>query len=421
MFAHSTTHLSRRTFVRASLATGLAAAMTPALASATRAATMQGTPVPAGTAGAKRGAIVAALDLDAFDVDQVIGQLENLGLDSSHAQYGVRPVQVVYETIDPFGQPTTASGLIVLPDGNRPGGSDLRLVTWLHGTTVFKGEVASVSAESPDRLIAFAFASAGYAVVAPDYLGLGLGPGTHPYDDFPSTVSASLDALRATHTLAAEREVALDPRTLVTGFSQGGPSTMALGKALAGGTDPGLGLAALAPISGPYDFSGTLRAALAGEINSAPQYLAYLVVAWNRLHGLYESPSDAFLTPYDARVESLLDNTHTPDEVFAGIPLEKPEDLFTSRFLDGMRNPTGPFRKALRVADSTADWRPDVPVTFYAASGDRDVPIANAVHAQETLASHGTTSEVIDVGDVDHTTSVVLSLPLVLDQFASVK
>ena len=176
--------------------------MSPSLASAAREASTQGTPVPAGTPGARRGAIVSALDLDAFDVDQVIDQLERLGLDSSHARYGVRPVQVVYETIDPFGQPTTASGLIVLPDGAQTGGSDLRLVTWLHGTTVFKGEVASVSAESPDRLIAFAFATAGYAVVAPDYLGLGLGPGTHPYDDVPSTVTASLDAMRATHTLA---------------------------------------------------------------------------------------------------------------------------------------------------------------------------------------------------------------------------
>ena len=85
-----------------------------------------------------------------------------------------------------------------------------------------------------------------------------------------------------------------------------------------------------------------------------------------------------------------------------------------------MRNPTGPFREALRVADSTADWRPEVPVTFYAASGDMDVPIANATHAQQTLASHGATSEVIDIGEVDHTTSVVLSLPLVLDQFAAI-
>ncbi len=415
MFAQTSSYLSRRGFLRTSLAAGFLTAA-PALAGK---AVAQGTPGVVATPSGQRGTIVTARNLDANDVDQVIGQLESLGLDTAHARYGVRPTQIVYETIDPFGQPTTASGLVVLPDSAQPGGSDLRLVTWLHGTTVFKGEVASVSAESPDRLIAFAFASAGYAVAAPDYLGLGLGPGTHPYDDFPSTVTASLDALRAAHTLAAAGDIGLDPRTLVTGFSQGGPSAMALGKTLAGGNEPGLSLAALAPISGPYDFSGTLNAALAGEINSAPQYLAYLVVAWNRLHGLYESPSDAFLAPYDMKVESLLDNTHTPDEVFAGIPLERPEDLFTPQFLDGMRNPTGPFRAALRVADSTADWRPDVPVTFYAASGDLDVPIANAIQAQETLAEHGAASDVVDVGDVDHTTSVVLSLPLVLDQFAS--
>jgi len=207
---------------------------------------------------------------------------------------------------------------------------------------------------------------------------------------------------------------------LVTGFSQGGPAAMALGRALQEGTDPALGLGALAPISGPYDYSGTLRAALFGEINAAPQYLAYLIVAWNRLHHLYDAPSEAFQAPYDARVETLLDGDHTVEQVFAGISATTPEELFTPRFLAGMQHPTGALQQALREADGSCDWLPQVPVELYAAGGDRDVPIANAEHAQQVLRAHGADVRLIDAGDVDHVTSVVLSLPRVLEQFGEV-
>lgn len=413
----TSTRFSRRNLMKSTLAAGALALGTPVLARSTRIAAAQGTPTATGTpidAGSERGAIVAVNALAELDAATVSTQLQSIGLDTSRVQFGVRPYQVVYRTIDPNGQPTTASELVVFPVGSDGG---LRLVTWLHGTMVYRYEAASVSEASPDRIVAFAFASAGYAVAAPDYLGLGIGPGFHPYDDFPSTVTASADALRATRALAGQMEHGLDSKVLVTGFSQGGPSTMALGQALQEGADPDLGLAALAPISGPYDFSGTLAQALAGEINAGPQYLAYLMVAWNRLHHLYDSPSDAFLAPYDAVVEGLLDGYHTTDEVFAGIPLATPEELFTPQFLDLMRHPRGALQAALATADGTINWTPEAPITIYAASGDRDVPIANAHHAQAVLQAAGVEADLVDVGDVDHGTSVVLSVPRVLEQF----
>lgn len=147
-----------------------------------------------------------------------------------------------------------------------------------------------MNAEGGDRRIAFAFASAGYAVSAPDYLGLGEGPGPHPYLDPSSEVTASVDALRATHALAERQGRRLDPEVLATGHSQGATVTMALGRALQEGADPRLRLGALAPISGPYDTSGSIQTALSGRINLATGYLAYLTVSWNRLHHFYDTP-----------------------------------------------------------------------------------------------------------------------------------
>lgn len=392
---------------------GALATTAPILTRSSLLAAAQSMPTTA-ESGEERGLLVSVTPLAEPDAEQIAAQLEIIGLDTSRVRSGVTASRIVYRTPDPAGRPTTASALVVFP---RSAAKELRLVTYLHGTTVYRGEAASVNEESPERLIAFALAAAGYAVVAPNYLGLGVGPGFHPYDHVPSTVTAAVDALRAGRALAEQENRRLDERVLVTGFSQGGPATMALGRALQEGVDPALGLGALAPISGPYDFSGTFRAALAGEIAAAPQYLAYLIVAWNRLHHLYDAPSEAFLAPYDAVVEDLLDNDHTPDEVFAGIPVATPQELFTTRFLERLRAPTGALREALLVADGTCDWSPRVPVDLYAAADDRDVPIANASHAERVLRARGADVRLVDVGDVDHTTSAVLAVPRMLARF----
>lgn len=362
---------------------------------------------------AGRGELVSVTSLGRMDTAQVTAYLREAGLDASRVRAGVEAHRIVYRTVDPDGRPTTASGLVALPSGRT---GDLRLVTWLHGTTVYRGEVASVNAEGGDRRIAFAFASAGYAVSAPDYLGLGVGPGTHPFRDPSSEVTASVDALRATHQLAERLGRSLDPRVLATGHSQGGTVTMALGRALQEDADPRLRLAALAPISGPYDTSGTLQTALSGRINLATGYLAYLVVSWNRLHHLYDTPAEAFRAPYDRTLVPLLDNNHTPDQILPNLP-ETPEELFTPGFLQQLRHPTGSLAKALEEADSTCDWAPKVPVRLYAARGDQDVPISNEQHCLEVLRTHGATAELVDVGNVDHSQSAILSTGRVIQQF----
>lgn len=397
--------LSRRGLVKASLAMGAAAAATPR-------------PTVRGWAGnepvAQRGVPIAATAVAGLEAGQVAAFLEEFGLDASRVRSGVDASRLLYRTIDPAGRPTTASALVVLPaNGER----DLRPVTWLHGTMVYRGDAASVNAASPDRAVAMAFAAAGYAVVAPDYLGLGRGPGFHPYNHAASAVTASVDALRAARSVVEQEDRRLDERVLVTGFSWGGRVTLELGRAIQDGGDPSLGLAALAPISGPYDFSGTLRAALAGEINAAPQYLAYLIVAWNRVYRLYDAPGEAFRAPFAGRVETLFDGHHTDEEIFAGIDTATPADLFTPAFMERLREPSGALARALREADASVDWSPRVPVELYAAAGDRDVPIANAEHAERELRARGAEVRLVDVGEVDHGGSVVLSLPRVLARF----
>jgi hypothetical protein len=212
----------------------------------------------------------------------------------------------------------------------------------------------------------------------------------------------------------------VDPRVAVSGFSQGAAASLALARALQDGADSHLRLGALAPISGPYDMSGTLAAALTGEVDHAPAYLAYLTVAWNRLHHLYDSPSDAFLPPYDEQVEELFDNEHTPEEVLSALP-ETLDELFTPQFLQRLAHPSGSLRAALEVGDSVCDFRPTVVTHLYAASGDRDTPIANAYLCEVTLESHDAQVKLSELGELDHSGSLAPALQLVIEQFGSAR
>ncbi|ANZ38652.1 hypothetical protein BBK82_23905 [Lentzea guizhouensis] len=364
-------------------------------------------PATASASQQTRGSVVAVHPVSTMDVQQVGTYLRHWGLDASRVRFGVDAKQVIYRTVDAHGVPTTASSLVVVPrnDDRSP-----RQVTWLHGTTAYRGSVASVR-DGNDRAAAVLFAAAGHLTTAPDYLGLGAGPGPHPYVDAPSTVTASVDALRATGELAAQQGRRPDRRVFVTGHSQGGHATMALGQALQRGADQRLRLGGLAPVAGPMKPSLLVAKGANDEIANSVAYLAYWTVAWNRVHHLYDDPAEAFRDPSIVR---LFDGEHRNEDIFPHLPRTVAE-LFTESYLARVKHPTGVLRAKLDEADRYCDWRPRVPVTIYSSTGDRDTLIETSEYCDERLERHHARSTLVDLGaGVDHAGVPKLALPRIL-------
>ncbi|MEW2132005.1 hypothetical protein [Streptomyces sp. NPDC005435] len=375
-------------------------------------------PVPASAAGApggqaRGGTVVSVERVAALTAEEVAGELQGK-IDSSRVRYGVTAYRVAYRTTDSAGAPTTASQLVVLP---RNGARHLSTVSWLHGTTVHRDDVASVNPQSNDRLAALLFASTGRAVSAPDYVGLGSGEGFHPYGDPRATVAASVDGLRAARTVARRDGRELKREVQVSGFSQGGPATMLTGRALrrqeAG---PYFRPGALAPVGGPFDLSAFEAAAADDKIAKSGLYLAYFATAWNRMYGLYASPADAFRSPYDRTVEGLFDGRHTSAQIAAALPAAS-KNLFTEDFLNKIRKPDGVLADRLRPLDHTCDWHPGVPVEIFHGRGDKDVDFRHAAYCAGQLTRNGAAPRLTDVGDYDHNGSVRQALPRIIDFF----
>ncbi|MFI6682861.1 alpha/beta hydrolase family protein [Streptomyces sp. NPDC050485] len=359
------------------------------------------------------GAIVSSERVADLTPGEVTGELQGK-IDSSQVRFGVTAYRVAYRTTDSAGAATTASQLVVLP---KNAARRLPTVSWLHGTTVYRKDVASENPASEDRLTALLFASTGRAVSAPDYVGLGSGEGFHPYGDPGATVAASVDGLRAARAFAHQNGRELERNVQVSGFSQGGPATMMVGRALQQeGADHYFRLGALAPVSGPFHLSAFESAAADDKIDKSGIYLAYFATAWNRMYGLYGSPGEAFRAPYDQKVEGLFDGYHTTDQIVSELPPAS-KDLFTEAFLDKIRKPAGVLKRRLNPLDNTCNWRPDVPVQIFHSRGDKDVDYSHAEYCANQLTKNGAAPRLTNLGNFDHSGSVRQALPQVIRFF----
>jgi Secretory lipase len=361
--------------------------------------------------GGQRGQLVSVTPVTTLPtVAAVQAELTADGFDPTAARYGLRSYRLVYRTVDAQGRPTTASGLMVLPD---TGGRQLSVVSIDHGTESYRGDAPSTSPSGFEPAPAYTFASAGFAVSDPDYLGLGTGPGLQPYLDVPSETTATLDMLRAVRNYLAGHGVSTSHDVLATGFSQGASAALGLGRALAAGADPYFRIGAVAPISGVYDLPGAeVPAILDGDLvtlNPDPQlgakytvlYAAMGLVAFNRVHPFFTSPSEIFQAPYAGTIETLLDGKHTFQQLADGTPAQLSE-LLTPRGYALLRHPTGGLAAALRIDSSSCDWTPRVPVRLYYATGDEQAVNANTFHCQAAFAAHGANVSTVNLGTPNH-------------------
>ncbi|WP_335932094.1 alpha/beta hydrolase [Streptomyces sp. PTD5-9] len=359
--------------------------------------------------------ITPVADLGRADVARF---LASGGMDTATVRHGLTAYRLTYRTVTPQGAPTTATGLLALPKG---GAHRLDLVSDTHGTMAHRDYAPSVG-EDFGRFAPYLHASSGRAVAAPDYLGLGKGPGRHPYMDTGSAVTASLDMLRASRTAAQRLGRPLTGDVYASGFSQGGQVAMALAKSLGEGADRHFRLRALAPVSGPYAIErAEMPALFDGRVNdiSGVFYMTYFLTAQNRLHPLYKDPSEVFREPYAAVADDLFDTHHTEEQIIPALPGTLRE-LLTDDYYREVQHPTGALLDAVRAQDGSCAWKPRVPVRLYSASGDTDVPIANTRECAADLAARGTRAEVVDQGAVDHNTTYMKSGPQIVRWFDSV-
>ena len=316
------------------------------------------------------------------------------------AVYDVEQWKIAYTTIDLHGQRVTASAGVFLPIG-APG--PVPLVFFSHGTETSKSAVASNPALiNTQGLIN---ASSGSATVVPDYLGMGV-DSVHPqlYLNAAIGASTSLDALLAGQRIAKRREIELDGRLFVYGYSQGGQVAMALMRELERNPRRGLTVTAGAPMSGPYDLYYSAKTNLLEPVSLKSRSVnAILAVtaAW-QMYGIAER-LDELLVPAYAEIGLRVQATGmTAAELLPLVPFVSLDVLQPSLIQSTLNDPDAPLSRAFRL-NETYDWAPRTPIRMYFGTLDLEVSPNNARIAISRMRELGAQNvDTVNLGPLSH-------------------
>ena len=326
------------------------------------------------------------------------------------ARYDAQPYRVTYQTVGVDGALVTATGALYLPVGVAAG-APLPVLVYQHGTVTDRTAVPSTLTSEEGEVLGAAYAADGFAVVLPDYLGYGGSTAPyHPYVHAATEASAAADLMRAAFTLAVQQGATLDrTQIFVTGYSEGGHAAAALQRALERDYATEFPVRASAPMSGPYDLSGTASRLLASNPTYASSvvYGALLGAAMTRTYNLTANLNGLFIPPADATAAALITGTVSSAQLGA-LPAQVRSE-FQPTFLAALAaDSTHPFWRALRDND-LLDWAPRAPTRLYYGGADRDVDPTNAPTAAAHMQAAGAPNvAAVDVGaTLDHGGAVV--------------
>lgn len=336
------------------------------------------------------------------------------------AKFGIISRVFTYETVDPFGLSITNSAMLILPmSTNGP----LPLVSEQHGTLVLKTDAPSQP--NTGDIWASVLASYGYAVVVPDYLGLGSSPGYQAYCHARSEATCVVDALRAGKSLCASNSITLNGQLFLTGYSQGGHVTMAAHRELESFHTNEFSVTASAPCAGPYDLGGaTIEGILANPNYPGSPFFAMILAAYLPIYQLGDALEELLVEPYRHTLPPLLDGAHDLGQIAAAMPADPFAVLRPDYQADFRTNVSNLFRQAL-LDNNTHSWTPKAPVKMFHCQGDPIVIFANAQRAYQSFTNRGACCvSVVDPGDpakLDHDGCWAPSLRDVLAWFEALR
>jgi len=342
-------------------------------------------------------------------------------------------VKIDYGAINVDGSPVTVSGGIEIPEiaHRRLKG----IILYFHGTTVQRSNVPStftptdtIAGYTDSILMAAVWASQGYIVVMPDYIGLGDDLAhVHPYVIYPrENAQSGMAMLKAARAyLRSAYKIKRRLPLLITGYSEGG--AYALRAAHLMQANPryesvlNVKLRKAAPMSGFFDLSGTGLPYLFDNISSTnnpwfslnptvsalskPYLSAYLVLSFGSYSGVvpteiladkfYNCPSgtsecgagdnlDGLYftapqnpTPYDSVVLTLAYALATQTGWSTSNNAVTP--LMTDTYAQALmnRDPTNPLYAQIVAAD-TYHFVPRFPVTLVSLAQDSVVTRVNS-------------------------------------------
>ena len=299
-----------------------------------------GTPAsPAQTSATGRGTLLQspALRVTTLNAADLTAELSASGTGKQLLQLagtpkcGVDVYYLQYNTVGGAGEATTASGVMMLPNGAALCSGARPLLLYGHGTTFQKSyNLADVANNSEAALLAAMYTAQGYIVVAPNYAGYDSSTlSYHPYLNADQQAKDMIDSLAAARSqLAQVTTLSESGKVFVSGYSQGGHVAMATARAMQAAK---MTLTASAPASGPYALTALFDAVVLGNVNLGATGFAPLVLTsyQKSYSNVYANPTAIYEAAYAGSAEAIVPNA-TLDYTDLLAQGKLPQALFSS-------------------------------------------------------------------------------------------
>lgn len=281
---------------------------------------------------------------------------------------GLKAYKITYYTRNENSSLVKATGLIMYPNVNY----NLSTVVSAHGTTDSRHNV-------PSNLkgvmyigfgVELSYALNGYIVMAPDYVGMGTGDGTHPYVHYPTEAGATIDFVKAANKVLTQLGVKRYNEYFLAGYSQGAHAAMSTLKKLSVSNPDNLYFKYAYMGDGPYDFSGVTlqKGVLEKDVYPFTSFIANVVNTCNNTgyqtynNSISEVISAEYMDKFNYHV--LQDN----GGLLWGPLLWK--KLFTPNFVNEVTNNSNSKLKQCLRSNDVYDWYNKTPTTLGHATVD---------------------------------------------------
>lgn len=370
-----------------------------------------------------KGSLVEYVVSGSLTKDQVVRNISEYDA-SGIARYGIRYYRIEYSTTY-LGDPINSRGLLLVPDGV----SYPEFIAYFHGThPPFTLSVAKKQAPSrydgsgndwtnlsylEVRNIALAWASAGYVVFMPDYIGYGITEEKeHPYIYYPELFEANIDGILAAQSCMEELGYGENGNLYLTGWSQGAGAALSAHKFIQEQYADRFNVLATSSLAGPYDFVSFLKDILDQkdqecEIMNMMSWAAYSL---NKFSGLKRPTDQIFSYPvYDQMA------AYRP-------PSKVPSKVFNNYLVSSILNCQDlQFWEIVKQNSFHENWKPEGKVFLHHGNADKTVPYYNSVKAYDGLSAMGGDIKLHTYPNGEHKTEIENFVKNTLEDFATIR
>lgn len=315
-------------------------------------------------------------------------------------RYGIKAYRLEYTTTNSDGKTIKASGALMVPNVT----TAVPMLSMQHGTITSDDDAPSNFQSSSEAYsYGSVFASQGYIIAAPDYIGYGASKDLpHTYEHRNGLATASLDMLRAAREFLSNQHINWDNRLFLAGYSEGGFATMSLQKKIEEETNGEFNLVASSCGGGAYDKPAFMKQIL-NEKTTGVDYVnrlyVWVLLTYDRIYGLNRPMTYYFKEPYASQIAL------RGKEASINVSLNL---TFSDNFKQAINDGTDKEFMAAVQDNDIHDWKPRTPTQLYHGTADEVVSFLNSKNASDAMQKRGaTTVQFIPVQGTTHGTTII--------------